>query len=122
MVSPSSQAVAIKGEANIARHLARLVPVLDYETQPLKAAHIDQFLDLTETCGPLGVRGTKRERAGTLQLLDKILSNKKFLGGGNEMGLADFVVYSALMNSGADKEIGQNIRVWMDRCRPTAVN
>ncbi len=122
MVSPSSQAVAIKGEANIARYLARLVPGLDYETQPLKAAQIDQYLDLAETSGPLGVRGTKRERAGTLQLLDKTLSSKKSLGGGNEVGLVDFVVYSALVNSGADKEIGQNVRAWMERCRSSVVN
>lgn len=121
VVSPSSQAVAINGEANIARYLARFVPgLLDYENQPLKAAQIDQFLDLTESTAPLGSRGTKRERAATLQSLDSTLSSRKSLEEtSNEVGLVDFVVYSALVNSCTEKEIGKNVRAWMDRCRST---
>lgn len=121
MVSPSSQAVAINGEANIARYLARLVPgLLDYENQSFKAAQIDQFLDLTEYSAPLGTRGTKRERAATLQLLDDTLSSRKSLEvNSNEVGLVDFVVYSALTNSCTEKEIGINVRAWMDCCRST---
>lgn len=121
MVSPSSQAVAINGEANIARYLARFVPgLLDYENQPLKAAQIDQFLDLTESTAPLGSRGMKRERAATLQSLDSTLSSRKSLEEtSNEIGLVDFVVYSALVNSCMEKEIGKNVRAWMDRCRST---
>ncbi|KAK4025603.1 probable aminoacyl tRNA synthase complex-interacting multifunctional protein 2 isoform X2 [Daphnia magna] len=121
VVSPSSQAVAINGEANIARYLARFVPgLLDYENQPLKAAQIDQFLDLTESTAPLGSRGMKRERAATLQSLDSTLSSRKSLEEtSNEIGLVDFVVYSALVNSCMEKEIGKNVRAWMDRCRST---
>lgn len=119
MVSPSSQAVPIKGEANIARYLARMVPgLLDYESQPLKAAQIDHYLDLTECSAPLGVRGLKRERAATLKLLDTTLSTKKTLEG-SQVGVVDFVVYSALVNSCTEKEIGTNIHAWMDRCRST---
>nr|CAH0111927.1 unnamed protein product [Daphnia galeata] len=119
MVSPSSQAVPIKGEANIARYLARMVPgLLDYESQPLKAAQIDHYLDLTECSAPLGVRGLKRERAATLKLLDTTLSTKKSLEG-SQVGVVDFVVYSALVNSCTEKEIGTNIHAWMDRCRST---
>lgn len=124
MVSPSSQAVAIAGEANIARYLARTIPgLLDYESSPSKAAQMDQFFDLVETCAPLGTSGTKKDRAAALQTLDKTLANRKSLEGGDEVGVVDFVVYSALVNcSGIDKEIGTNIRSWMTRCRPTAVN
>lgn len=125
MVSPSSQAAAIKGEANIGRYLARLVPgLLDYESQPSRAARLDQFLDMTELSAPLGARGAKRERASSLQLLEKTLENNQSLEGGDRAGVVDFVVYSALVNSGAEKELGKNIRAWMDRCRSTlqAVN
>ncbi|EFX88061.1 hypothetical protein DAPPUDRAFT_311613 [Daphnia pulex] len=123
MVSPSSQGVAIKGEANIARYLARLVPgLLDYESQPLKAAQIDHYLDLTECSAPLGARGLKRDRAAALQLLERTLSTNKSLEG-SQVGVlgqvVDFVVYSALVNSCTEKEIGTNIRSWMDRCRST---
>ncbi|XP_057367190.1 probable aminoacyl tRNA synthase complex-interacting multifunctional protein 2 isoform X1 [Daphnia carinata] len=121
IVSPSSQAAAINGEANIVRYLARYVPgLLDYEDQPLKATQIDQFLDLTESTAPLGCRGSKRDRAATLQSLDNTLSSRKSLEeSSNEVGLVDFVVYSALVNSCTEKDIGKNIRAWMDRCRST---
>jgi glutathione S-transferase len=119
MVSPSSQGVAIKGEANIARYLARLLPgLLDYESQPLKAAQIDHYLDLTECSAPLGARGLKRDRAAALQLLERTLSTNKSLEA-SQVGVVDFVVYSALVNSCTEKEIGTNIRSWMDRCRST---
>ncbi|XP_046449612.1 probable aminoacyl tRNA synthase complex-interacting multifunctional protein 2 isoform X1 [Daphnia pulex] len=119
MVSPSSQGVAIKGEANIARYLARLLPgLLDYESQPLKAAQIDHYLDLTECSAPLGARGLKRDRAAALQLLERTLSTNKSLEG-SQVGVVDFVVYSALVNSCTEKEIGTHIRSWMDRCRST---
>lgn len=123
MVAPSSQAVAIRGEANIGRYLARTIPgLLDYESSPLRAAQIDQVLDLVETSAPLGINGSKKDRSTALQTLEKTLATKKSLEGGEEVGLVDFVIYSALVNSGVDKEIGQNVRSWMSRCRSTVVN
>lgn len=117
IVSPSSQATGIQGEANIGRYLARLVPgLLNYEIDPSRAAQLDQFLDLTELTAPLGANGSKRERAATLQSLEKTLADSsKSLEGGDQAGVVDFVVYSALVNSGA--EIGKNVRAWMDRFR-----
>lgn len=122
MVSPSSQAVAIQGEANIARYLARLIPaLLDYESQPSRAAQLDLFLDLTESTAPLGIRGVKRERPATLNSLEKTLTTQKSLEGGDQAGVVDFVVYSAIANAGVDKEIGTNVRAWIDRCRSTSL-
>lgn len=123
MVSPSTQAAAIKGEANIARYLIRSVPrLLNYESDPLRAVRIDELLDLTDVSAPLGASPSKKERPAALQLIEKLLADSQALDGGNELTALDFVVYSAVVNSQlTDKELGPNIKAWMQRCKP-AVN
>ena len=119
MVSPSAQSAAIQGEANIVRYLIRLLPsLLDYEGDTIRAVRLDQLLDLTDATAPLGAQGAKKDRAPTLQQLDKILGSRK------EPNAMDFVLYSALVNSaGIEKEIAglSGIRSWWDRCRSSAV-
>ena len=120
MVSPSTQAAAIKGEANIVRYLIRSVPrLLNYESDPLRALRIDELLDLTDASAPLGARSSKKERSSAVQLIEKLLAESQALDGGNELTALDFVVYSAVVNAKfADNELGPKIKAWMQRCKP----
>ena len=122
MLSPSAQAVPIEGEGNIARYLARLVPGLLYETADVKrTAKLDQFLDLTDAASPLGSGGSKRDRPAALQFIEKSLSDGISLDGNQDIGLADAVVFSAIVNAKVDldKEVGPKTRAWIARCHST---
>lgn len=123
MVSPSTQASPIKGEANIVRYLIRSVPrLLDYESDLLRAVQLDELLDLTISTGPFGGRASKKDRPAALHSIEQILSKSQALDGGNQLNAVDFVVYSAIANSKlAVNELGAKTRAWMERCKPAVI-
>jgi len=118
MVSPSSQSVAVRSESNLARFILRRYPaLLDYEGSDLhRTAQLDHLLDLSE----LIIGSNKKERAAALKLLDKPTSVS--VTGANQLNAVDFVLYSAVVNTGAAQEVGQHCRAWLDRCRGSPIS
>ena len=110
MVSPSEQ-TPIQGEANIARFLARLLRPPYDDTDIIRATEIDNLVDLAY---PL-TKGNNKERAAVLRTLNAKLGKSAWLVG-DEITLADIVLWGAIMQTGQFEGAPGNVKKWLDRC------
>lgn len=94
MVAPSAQ-TPIQGEPSVCRYLARLLRLPYDQGCIAKASEIDGLLDLHQAL----TKGNGKEKAAVVRALNGRLGKSAWLVG-EEMSLADIVLWSALMQSG----------------------
>ncbi|XP_065333644.1 phenylalanine--tRNA ligase alpha subunit [Cloeon dipterum] len=105
LVSSPVSAVRVKGEANVLRHLGRLLEassagVCCYERLPAElATQVDAWLD--------------RDAASLVRTLDARLAKEQFLVGGR-LTLADIFAVSVLSNSKV--KLSANVERWYQKC------
>jgi aminoacyl tRNA synthase complex-interacting multifunctional protein 2 len=103
----------ILGEVNILRYLSRVSSdCLNYETY-INAHEVDSLLDIS--FGIIKAK-TKTERASLLQTLHKSLGKQEWLGGRDQVSIADLAAYSAIKQSTSANEINVNLGKWLQRC------
>jgi glutathione S-transferase len=101
------------GEVNILRYLSRVSSdCLNYETY-INAHEVDSLLDIS--FGIIKAK-TKTERASLLQILHKSLGKQEWLGGRDQVSIADLAAYSAIKQSTSANEINVNLGKWLQRC------
>ena len=109
MVSPHKQAV-IQGEACVARYLARLVTP-SYEDNISSACEIDTWLDMSCVFS----QGNKKEKAAVLKAMNSKLGQSSWLVG-NELSLADIVLWSTLHSHQESSNAPANVKKWILNC------
>lgn len=109
----------IRGEANIARLLARSFPdIFNYEqpAEPAKTNRADEWMD--RAWGDV-LYGCEADRKRFLADLEASLggrSHQHSIDGGKRLGLADYVVWSLLVKSGMVLS-APHLRRWSNACR-----
>ncbi|CAE1162083.1 AIMP2 [Acanthosepion pharaonis] len=110
MVNPERQTY-IYGEVNVARYLSRLANP-DYESNPVTSTQIDHWLDLASL---MLWNGSGKARSQMVQNIDSALTKRKWLVGQN-LSLADIVVWSGLQYAKMMDKLPSNVQAWRKNC------
>ena len=110
MANPHQQSL-IMNETNIARYFARLLKPGYDSLDILQATEIDALVDLA----PAILHGSVKERDAVLKTVNNKLGPKTWLVG-NEMSLADIVLWSSVLQSKHNFSGFQNIQNWIKTC------
>jgi len=106
MVSPLTQ-TTIRGEVNLLRYLARLLPaVLRYEDLP-GLQSLDSILDSVSSL----LWATPRDRQPLLRSVTANLSKSQYVAG-DALSIADLALFSAVKQLGLDKELQPEVARW----------
>ncbi|XP_033120178.1 aminoacyl tRNA synthase complex-interacting multifunctional protein 2-like isoform X2 [Anneissia japonica] len=112
IVSPNTQ-TPIQGESNVARYLARLLNPAYDSGDIIQATEIDNWIDLASNSF---LNGSSRERTAAIKTLNSHLGKQDWLMG-DELSLADVMMWSALHQSGQEAESAPaNIQKWFKAC------
>ncbi len=113
MVNPGSQ-LAIHGEANVARYLARLLtPAYDASRADIAVAtEIDALVDMATQLA----RGKDKEKASVIKTLNAKLGKANTWLLGEKMSLADIVLWSAMHQGNQVVTASGNVKRWLDAC------
>ncbi|XP_071965255.1 aminoacyl tRNA synthase complex-interacting multifunctional protein 2-like [Antedon mediterranea] len=110
VINPNSQ-TPIQGEANVGRYLARLLnPAYDAD-DIIRATEIDNWIDLATNSF---LNGSSRDRTAAIKTLNSHLGKQDWLMG-DEVSLADIMMWSMLHQSGQEVE-NANIQKWNKAC------
>jgi len=110
IVSPNKQTPVV-GEVNIARYLARLLTPR-YDADIVAATQVDSLLDHAAA-----LLHDNRDTAGALKSLGQLLGRKKwFVGSGDQLSLADIVIWSSVKQCRRAVTAPDNIRQWLATC------
>ncbi|CAG5134488.1 unnamed protein product, partial [Candidula unifasciata] len=110
MVDPTKQ-TTIQGEANVARYLSRLLnPSFDKDI--ISATLVDELLDLAQL---QLIEGNSKEKSAAVRTLNSLLGKKDWLAGASP-GLADYVCWSALHQTGQTTNPPANVKKWLALC------
>lgn len=100
----------IQGESNVMRYAARKLGFGE------SGDRADALLDEVHSALVFGVG----DHQAALKALDHVLSREPTLGGGDDLRPCDFVVYSALVNSGQGPRATAAVKKWFVRCQALA--
>ncbi|XP_040011034.1 aminoacyl tRNA synthase complex-interacting multifunctional protein 2 isoform X2 [Xiphias gladius] len=100
----------IKGEANVARFLFKLLA--PYPSDPALATLLDSWVD---TAFFQLAEGSAKERAAVLRALNSALGHNPWLAG-PEFSLADIACYCCLLQSGSASSAPANVQRWLKSC------
>lgn len=108
----------IRGEVNIIRHIARILnDTFNYESAvSSESLRMDELLD---QCYKKVVWGSRQDQLDVLSSYDALLGKSGHLCpyGRGELGLLDFVAWSALVGSGHEDAKQANVRKWIQSCK-----
>ncbi|XP_025083767.1 aminoacyl tRNA synthase complex-interacting multifunctional protein 2-like isoform X2 [Pomacea canaliculata] len=111
MVNPTRQ-TSVRGEANIARYLARLLQPAYDAGDIIKATQIDELLDLAQL---QVICGNNKERAAALRTLNARLGKSQWLVDSLPT-VADVVLWSALQTTCLAADAPANVKKWLKGC------
>jgi len=118
LVSKDPEAIVagktVRGEANVARLIARAFPTLLATSDDISA---DDWMDRAHA---ELLYGDRDQREAFVRVLDQCLARSGSLSRqGKELSTADFVVWSYLIKSGVDANAA-NVKKWSAACRSAA--
>ena len=111
MVSPGSQ-LAIQGEANVARYLARLLNPAYDSADITTATEIDHYVDMTTQLAS----GKDKEKTSVIKTLNAKLGKSNTWLVGDNLSLADIVLWSAMHQGNQVTTAAGNVKRWLDVC------
>ena len=111
MVSPGSQ-LAIQGEANVARYLARLLTPAYDSADITTATEIDHYVDMATQLAS----GKDKEKASVIKTLNAKLGKSNTWLVGDNLSLADIVLWSAMHQGNQVTTASGNVKRWLDVC------
>lgn len=109
-VNPSEQTPII-GECNIARYLARLLSPAYDSTDPVTATQIDGLIDLADA----QLSNDGAQKANFVKVISAQLGKSLWMLGEN-VTLADVVLWSAVHQLKQASRAPDNIKRWLDAC------
>lgn len=110
MVNPEQQTY-IYGEVNVVRYLSRLADP-NYDSDPVTSTQIDYWLDLASL---MLWNGNSKTSSQMIQTINSALVKRKWLVGQN-LSLADVIVWSGLHFAKMMDKLPSNIQVWRKNC------
>lgn len=109
-VNPSEQTPII-GECSIARYLARLLSPAYDSTDPVTATQIDGLIDLADA----QLSNDGAQKANFVKVISAQLGKSQWMLGEN-VTLADVVLWSAVHQLKQASRAPDNIKRWLDVC------
>ncbi|KAL3863178.1 hypothetical protein ACJMK2_004946 [Sinanodonta woodiana] len=115
VVNPGHQ-IPIKGEANIARYLNRVIDP-DFDNRDIvTATQVDEWLDIAQL---QLIHGNSKERAAAVRNLNARLGRNDWLVG-SSLSLADIVTWSAVHHAQQADSAPANVKKWLKACAKNA--
>lgn|SRR6218665_143780 len=111
-VNPSEQTPII-GECNIARYLSRLLSPGAYDSSdPVTSTQIDGLIDLADA----QLSNDGAQKANFVKAISTQLGKSQWMLGGENLTLADIVLWSAVHQLKQASRAPDNIKRWLDAC------